>query len=307
MVQGEKVNTNLYPANSLVSQLHNGAPSTERRGFHPAPLVQVDRLTKRYGTHTALDSVTLTLYQNEFLCIVGRSGCGKSTLLNCLAGLESYDGTIVAAGTVPGVKDRGIHPAMVFQSYALFPWLTVLGNVEFGLRYTDVPKVQWKERALAALELVGLRGWEEALPNQLSGGMMQRVAIARCIVLERRLLLMDEPFAAVDAVTREQLQDELLQIWSRTGTTIAFVTHSTTEALSLADRIVMMEGGRVVEIVNVQLQRPRNHAAKEFLQLEESISNWLHEVSATAKRTDWGGSPQSKKKWFNRLGKRGGR
>lgn len=207
---------------------------------------------------TALKDVDLTVRPGEFLTIVGPSGCGKSTLLDLIAGLAlPTEGELFIDGkkiTGPAL-DRGI----VMQGYALFPWRTVRRNVEFGLEIKKVPKKDRQAISDRFLELVGLSGYADRYPYELSGGMKQRVAIARALAYDPEVLLMDEPFAAVDAQTRETLQDELLQIWERTGKTIIFVTHSIDEAVALADRVVVMSPnpGRVREIVNVTLPRPR--------------------------------------------------
>ncbi|NGM83188.1 ABC transporter ATP-binding protein [Paenibacillus sp. 7124] len=207
---------------------------------------------------TALKDVDLNVRPGEFLTIVGPSGCGKSTLLDLIAGLAlPTEGELFIDGkkiTGPAL-DRGI----VMQGYALFPWRTVRRNVEFGLEIKKVPKKDRQAISDRFLELVGLSGYADRYPYELSGGMKQRVAIARALAYDPEVLLMDEPFAAVDAQTRETLQDELLQIWERTGKTIIFVTHSIDEAVALADRVVVMSPnpGRVREIVNVTLPRPR--------------------------------------------------
>ncbi|AHV97266.1 nitrate/sulfonate/bicarbonate ABC transporter ATPase [Paenibacillus sabinae T27] len=207
---------------------------------------------------TALKDVDLIVRPGEFLTIVGPSGCGKSTLLDLIAGLAlPTEGELFIDGkkiTGPAL-DRGI----VMQGYALFPWRTVRRNVEFGLEIKKVPKKDRQAISDRFLELVGLSGYADRYPYELSGGMKQRVAIARALAYDPEVLLMDEPFAAVDAQTRETLQDELLQIWERTGKTIIFVTHSIDEAVALADRVVVMSPnpGRVREIVNVTLPRPR--------------------------------------------------
>lgn len=206
----------------------------------------------------ALKNVNLTVNQGEFLAIVGPSGCGKSTLLDLIAGLtlptsgELYiDGRLI---TKPAL-DRGI----VMQGYALFPWRTVRHNVEFGLEVKKVPKKERKDISSSFLQLVGLSGFEDRYPYELSGGMKQRVAIARALAYDPEVLLMDEPFAAVDAQTREVLQDELLRIWEETRKTIIFITHSIDEAVALADRVAVMSAnpGTIKEIVNIGLPRPR--------------------------------------------------
>jgi len=207
----------------------------------------------------AIKGVNLKVRKGEFLTIVGPSGCGKSTLLDMIAGLakpssgELYiDGKLI---TGPAL-DRGI----ILQGYALFPWRTVRHNVEFGLEIKGVAKSERAKISLEFINLVGLQGFEDRYPYELSGGMKQRVAIARALAYDPEVLLMDEPFAAVDAQTREVLQDELLRIWEETHKTIVFVTHSIDEAIFLADRVAVMtvNPGTVKEVVEIKLPRPRN-------------------------------------------------
>ena len=206
----------------------------------------------------ALYNISLAIRKNEFVSLLGPSGCGKTTLIRIIAGLLPADcGEVLVNGqavTVPG-RDR----CMIFQQFGLLPWRTVLSNVEFGLEIEGVPKDERSALAGQYLELVGLKGFERYYPHQISGGMQQRVGIARALSKKPDILLMDEPFGAVDAQTREQLQEELLKIWSRTDTTVVFVTHSIDEALYLSDRVVVMQArpGRIKEEVSVDLPRPR--------------------------------------------------
>jgi NitT/TauT family transport system ATP-binding protein len=206
----------------------------------------------------ALYNISLAIRNKEFVSLLGPSGCGKTTLIRIIAGLIPADrGEVVVNGqivTAPG-RDR----CMVFQQFGLLPWRTVLSNVEFGLEIEGVGKEDRRRAADKYLELVGLRGFEQYYPHQISGGMQQRVGIARALSKQPDILLMDEPFGAVDAQTREQLQEELLKIWNQTDTTIVFVTHSIDEAIYLSDRVVVMQGrpGRIKEEVTVELPRPR--------------------------------------------------
>ncbi|MBI3028745.1 MAG: ABC transporter ATP-binding protein [Candidatus Rokubacteria bacterium] len=227
--------------------------------------VVIERLSKTYGDRSgksveALQSIDLGVEEEEFLAIVGPSGCGKSTLLNIIAGLlaPSEGGVFFE-----GLRD-GWHPptAMVFQEFALFPWRTVLGNIEFGLEERGVAAEERHARAMRLVELVGLVGFEERYPNQLSGGMRQRVGIARALAVEPAVLLMDEPFSALDAQTRQLLQVELLAIWERTRKTILYVTHNIQEAVFMADRVAVLSRrpGRLIAIVPVELGRPRREA-----------------------------------------------
>jgi len=213
------------------------------------------------GEFVALDGIDFDIHGGELFAIVGPSGCGKSTLLDILSGLvHPSEGRVCIDGkpvTGPAL-DRGI----VMQGYALFPWRTTRSNIEFGLEVKRVPKA--KRRAISDhfIRLVGLDGYEDRFPYELSGGMKQRVAIARALAYDPDILLMDEPFAAVDAQTRENLQDELLRIWENTRKTIIFVTHAIEEAIYLADRIAVLSPnpGVIREIVNVDLPRPRSSA-----------------------------------------------
>ncbi|MDR3270069.1 MAG: ABC transporter ATP-binding protein [Peptococcaceae bacterium] len=209
----------------------------------------------------ALAHFNLQIKAGEFVAIVGPSGCGKSTLLDIVSGLaKPKQGEILIDGrTVSGPDlDRGF----IMQGYALFPWRTVRKNVEYGLEVKGVPKRERPEICRHFIHMVGLSGFENRYPNQLSGGMRQRVAIARALAFDPKILLMDEPFAAVDAQTRETLQDELMQIWAKTGKTVLFVTHSIDEAVLLADRVVVMgtRPGRVYQTLAIDLPRPRTAA-----------------------------------------------
>jgi NitT/TauT family transport system ATP-binding protein len=205
----------------------------------------------------ALDGIDLTVDPEEFVAVLGPSGCGKSTLLNLIAGLLTPSaGAIWLDGEhVPGRAST----AMVFQEFALFPWRTVQGNVAFGLEDKGVPRVERARRARAFIELAGLAGFETRYPHQLSGGMRQRVGIARALAVEPAVLLMDEPFSALDAQTRQLMQEELLAIWERTRQTIVYVTHNIQEAVYMADRVVVLSRrpGRVLAEVKVDLERPR--------------------------------------------------
>ena len=206
----------------------------------------------------ALKDVNLSILDGEFLTILGPSGCGKTTLLRIIAGLIPQDGgTITIDGKV--VNGPGPDRAMVFQSISLLPWATVLANVAFGLKLRGVPTSEREARAEELLDLVGLAGFERRLPGQLSGGMQQRVGLARALAVDPKILLMDEPFGALDEQTRRLLQEELLQIWETTRKTVVFITHSMEESVLLGDRIALMgpRPGRVVDIIPVPLPRPR--------------------------------------------------
>ena len=206
----------------------------------------------------ALYDINLSVRRNEFVCLLGPSGCGKTTLIRIVAGLVRADRGEILVGGAP-VTEPGRDRCMVFQQFGLLPWRTVLGNVEFGLEIEGMASAERKEVSRRYLELVGLTGFEDYYPHQISGGMQQRVGIARALSKEPDILLMDEPFGAVDAQTREQLQEELLKIWAKTDTTVIFVTHSIDESVYLSDRVVVMHSrpGRIKEEVAVDLPRPR--------------------------------------------------
>ena len=236
-----------------------------------------DRPRRAPARFTALEDVTLDIGAGEFLVLVGPSGCGKSTLLDLLGGLSRpSSGRILLDGspvTGPGL-DRGL----VFQQYALLPWRTARGNVEFGLEAKRVARRERARRAREYLELVGLAGFEEHYPHELSGGMRQRVAIARSLAFDPEVLLMDEPFAALDAQTREALQDELLRIWTHTGKTVLFVTHSIDEAVYLGQRVAVMTSrpGRIKTVIDIDLDR----GAAEDLRSDPAFGKYRHTVWA---------------------------
>lgn len=213
----------------------------------------------------ALESLSLDVAEGEFVTVLGPSGCGKSTLLNIIAGFEELSsGSVMLDGRPihgPG-RDRGV----VFQEYALFPWLNVVQNVAYGLREQGLPEPEIRRRTRHWLDFVGLSGFERRYPHELSGGMRQRVALIRVLANDPRSLLMDEPFAAVDAQTRSLLQRELERLWRETGKTVVFVTHSVEESIFLGDRVIVMTGrpGRVKEILHIDLPRPRDPTSDGF-------------------------------------------
>jgi NitT/TauT family transport system ATP-binding protein len=232
----------------------------------------------------AIEAISLAVEDREFVCIVGASGCGKSTLLRLVAGLEEPTaGSLLLDGQeIAGAgRDRG----MVFQQYTLFPWLTVRGNVEFGLR--DLGRRERLGVARHFLDLVGLRRFEDSYPGELSGGMQQRTAIARALAYKPQILLMDEPFGALDAQTRGLMQDLLLRIWAEEGLTVLFVTHDVDEAVYLSDRIYVLSShpGRIKEEITVPLARPRRYEQQltsEFLELKGHVRNLIHHEAAVA-------------------------
>lgn len=247
--------------------------TVQRRGA----AITISKLRKEYlgaaGNVLALDDIDLAIAPGEFVCIVGPSGCGKSTLLRILAGLDTQ-----TSGTITlDAKGWAVPNAMVFQESGLFPWMTVTDNVEFGLMTRGVDRAQRRERVDAALKLVGLTRFRNHYPHQLSGGMRQRGAIARAFVTDPAVLLMDEPFAALDAQNRTLLQAELVRMWEQTGKTVVYITHSIDEALLLGDRCVIMtaQPGRFKEIIDVPFPHPRNimtlSTSPEFNQMKLAI------------------------------------
>jgi NitT/TauT family transport system ATP-binding protein len=232
--------------------------------------IVVDRVSKHYegehGTTRALDGVSLTVDAGEFVTVLGPSGCGKTTLLRLVGGLEQPTGGEVFVGGEP-VTGPGPDRATVFQAYHLFPWLSVRENVAFGLVEQDVPEAARRERVRELLDLVGLTDFADAYPKELSGGMKQRVGLARALAVDPDVLLLDEPFGSVDMQTRRRLQRELLDIWRDTGKTVLFVTHDIEEAVTLSDRIVVLSGtpGRVRDRVDIDRPRPRDHTADWFV------------------------------------------
>jgi len=234
----------------------------------------------------ALEDFSLSIGEGEFVAIVGPSGCGKSTLLDIVSGLTRPRGGEIRIDGKP-VKGPALDRGFVMQTSALFPWRTVIRNVAYGLEVKHIHRRQRKSICLEYIDLVGLNGFENYFPNQLSGGMKQRVALARALAYDPGVLLMDEPFAAVDAQTRETLQGELLRIWEQTGKTIIFVTHSIEEAVLLADRVVVMKPrpGRIKNIVDIKLPRPRTvfgmRSSPDFSWLSQHIYELLNDVEHT--------------------------
>lgn len=233
-----------------------------------APVILSARaLEKRFdsnaGSTLALQATDLHVVENDFVCILGPSGCGKSTLLRLVAGLEAPSGGLVSLDGTP-VRGPGADRGMVFQSYTLFPWLTVVDNICFGLRERGLSRVEQIERAQHFIDQMGLRGFENHFPKQLSGGMQQRTALARALANQPRILLMDEPFGALDHQTRELMQELLLGIWEDEAKTILFVTHDIDEAVFMASRVIVMTArpGRVKLERRVCLPHPRHYSVK---------------------------------------------
>jgi NitT/TauT family transport system ATP-binding protein len=229
----------------------------------------------RFGRLEVLSDVSLTVGSHEIVSVVGPSGCGKTTLLRSIAGLTRLTSGVLllegqpVEGPLPGV-------AMVFQHFALFPWKSLWGNIAYGLKVRHYPRAEIERRVAEAIELVGLTGFEKSYPYQLSGGMQQRAGLARALVVEPRLLLMDEPFSAVDAQTREQLQFELLRIWDARPTAMLFVTHSIEEAVLMGDRVIVLAGrpSHVRDVFDIHLPRPRDRTiagSDDFVHLRNRV------------------------------------
>lgn len=219
-----------------------------------------------------LKKIDLTVENGEFLCIVGVSGCGKSTLLNLVAGLEKpTEGTILLDGKE--VTGPGADRTVMFQEHGLYPWLSVLENVEFGMKLSGVPKKEREEKAMYYLEMVHLAEYRDYPIHQISGGMRQRTALARALTMDSKVLLMDEPFSALDKQTSNRLREELQRIWMETKKTILFITHSVEEAVYLADRVVVLspENATIADIVHIDLDRPRHVYSPEFVELRHRI------------------------------------
>ncbi|MEV4636483.1 ABC transporter ATP-binding protein [Actinoplanes sp. NPDC049548] len=236
-------------------------------------VVRLDHVSKQYGSGgnalLALDKVSLTVRKGEFVCLLGASGCGKSTLLSLVAGLDRISGGTLDIG--------GRHVSLMFQEAALFPWLSVAGNVELPMRLRGVGKTERKRRAEELLEVVRLKGFGHKRPHELSGGMRQRVALARALAQDADVLLMDEPFGALDAMTRDILHDELERIWREQELTVLFVTHNVREAVRLGDRVILLSSrpGRVIEDFRVSHERPRRIDSPEVAGQAAEITDRL--------------------------------
>jgi NitT/TauT family transport system ATP-binding protein len=251
------------------TQLHIVKPE---RQLSVAPVVlEIERLSKRFGNNgpsevSVLKNISFTARRGEMICILGRSGCGKSTLLKILAGFIPPSSGMVRLNGVP-VNRPGPDRCVVFQEDALFPWLTVRENIAFGLKGSPMNRNQRKSEVDRFLSLVDLMEYEDYLPHEVSGGMKQRVSLARVLILQPEVLLMDEPFAALDAQTRGEMQTLLLTLWNQLDHTVLFVTHDVNEAVLLADRILLFEKGpgRIREDIHITLHRPREKYEEQFL------------------------------------------
>jgi NitT/TauT family transport system ATP-binding protein len=253
-------------------------------------VLEADNLGKTFASSqdevVALEDISFAVHRREFLCVIGPSGCGKSTLIRILAGLETpTEGEVLVDRKL--VTGPGPERGMVFQGYTLFPWLTVKGNVMFGLKMAGRSSILAEPEARQWIEMVGLSRFENAYPHQLSGGMKQRVAIARALANQPRVLLMDEPFGALDAQTRCQMQSYLLQIWRNVDVTIVFITHDLDEAIYLADRILVLKPhpGRLDELIEVSVPRPRSSEqliSPEFLATRKRLEDLIHPPDQSA-------------------------
>jgi NitT/TauT family transport system ATP-binding protein len=254
-------------------------------GGDSTPLLELNNVTKEYADdngkrNVVLNNISLSISQNEFISIVGPSGCGKSTLLRIIMGLETYSrGEVLFKGEyVQGKINSSM--AMVFQSFGLFPWLSVIENVEFGLESMHIEKIQRREKTLRIIQEVGLEGFEDAYPRELSGGMKQRVGIARALVTDPEILLMDEPFSSLDPLTAEALREEILKVWSNKFTTpdvVIMVTHNVEEAVYLSDRIIILSSrpASVVKQVLIDIPRPREKRDKAIYEYADQITTLI--------------------------------
>jgi len=264
---------------------YEGTPNKSNDGS--APLLELRNVTKEYldnnnKCNKILNDINLIINHNEFISIVGPSGCGKSTLLRIMMGLEKYTkGGILFKGNL--MKTDGyVNPymAIVFQSFGLFPWLTVVENVEFGLESIHMAKIQRRKKSLSIIQDVGLEGFEDAYPRELSGGMKQRVGIARALVMDPEILVMDEPFSALDPLTAEALREEILKVWSNklaTPEVVIMVTHNIEEAVYLSDRVIVLSHrpGSVLKDVNIQIPRSREKRDKSIYEYSDYITTMI--------------------------------
>jgi NitT/TauT family transport system ATP-binding protein len=272
---------------SMLASINDFQGTPNRSVDGSAPLLELRNVTKEYidnnhNCNKILNNINLIINHNEFISIVGPSGCGKSTLLRIIIGLEKYtDGEILFKGK-PMKIDGTVNPymTMVFQSFGLFPWLTVVENVEFGLESMHMPKIQRRKKSLSIIQDVGLEGFEDAYPRELSGGMKQRVGIARALVMDPEILVMDEPFSALDPLTAEALREEILKVWSNklaTPEVVIMVTHNIEEAVYLSDRVVVLSHrpGSILNEVNIQIPRSREKRDKSIYEYSDYITTMI--------------------------------
>jgi len=272
---------------SMLASINDFQGTPNRSVDGSTPLLELRNVTKEYidnnhNCNKILNNINLIINHNEFISIVGPSGCGKSTLLRIIIGLEKYtDGEILFKGK-PMKIDGTVNPymTMVFQSFGLFPWLTVVENVEFGLESMHMPKIQRRKKSLSIIQDVGLEGFEDAYPRELSGGMKQRVGIARALVMDPEILVMDEPFSALDPLTAEALREEILKVWSNklaTPEVVIMVTHNIEEAVYLSDRVVVLSHrpGSILNEVNIQIPRSREKRDKSIYEYSDYITTMI--------------------------------
>lgn len=270
------MNADATPAMAAAEEPKAAAPAGPAR-------IEIEGLGKRYGDLQVFEDINLSFGEQEIVTVVGPSGCGKTTLLRCICGLIPYNEGQVRINGVQ-VTDPLPGVAMVFQHFGLFPWKTVAQNVGYGLKMDGMDRAEINERVPHYIDLVGLSGFEDSYPHQLSGGMQQRCGLARALATEPSVLLMDEPFAAIDAQTREILQLELLRIWEASKTTMVFVTHSIEESVLMGDRVVVLKGrpSNVFEVIDVGLPHPRSRetlATPRFAEVREHVwANLMDEV-----------------------------
>lgn len=245
--------------------------------------VVIENVSKKFkrpdvGEIQILDNINFTIEEGEFVCLLGPSGSGKSTLLNIIAGLDFPDSGQVIVNGEP-VKKPGVDRVVIFQEAALFPWLTVLENVEFGLKMKNVSKEERRSKALEYIKMVHLGRFVNAYPHELSGGMKQRASIARALVMDPKMLLMDEPFGSLDAQTRNLLEVELQEIWSKTHKTIFFVTHNLREAVCLGDKVYLISArpGHIKSVYKIDVSRPRKEGDPNLIHLQDKIMDCLRE------------------------------
>jgi NitT/TauT family transport system ATP-binding protein len=250
----------------------------------PSSKISIDELTLAYGSSVILEGVSLEIEDRELVCLIGSSGCGKTTLLHAVAGLLAPTQGMIAVDGVP-VEKPGPDRVMVFQDDAVFPWMTVGKNVEYGLRIQSLPRSSRQAKVERALELVGLEGKEKLYPRQLSGGMRKRVDLARALAVEPAILLMDEPYAALDMMTKERLQVEFERIYEESRMTVIFVTHDLEEALFLGDRVVAMglHPGRIHWVLEVPFSRPRSLDLKRSPEFQALRGELIRQLEAAAR------------------------
>lgn len=258
----------------------------------PQTVLAAQDISKTYGAdphhHTkALSHISFDIKAGEFLTVIGPSGCGKTTFLRLLAGLEKPSTGTIRICKQP-LEDFDSRIAMVFQDYMLFPWRTAIENVEFGLEIRRVKKQQRRRQSMEYLRLVELEGFENRYPKELSGGMKQRVAIARALIGHPEIVLMDEPFASLDALTRRQMQEFLVSIWNKTGMTVVFITHSVDEAVTLGGRLLVMSSrpGRIITEIANKMSYPRDENSQEFIEIRKHIMDVIKEEFKPASRQE---------------------